>query len=122
MITCEHLSGSAETNGYLIENKNCAMTLAKPLHLKPVAFRRHEGTVTNGFGDQGSDVALELPDPDPPRSSSAMTLEENERRYILAILEQTGWVIKGPDGAASILDLPSSTLRSRMKKLGIQRP
>ena len=69
-----------------------------------------------------SDVALEFPNPDLPPSSHAMTLKENERRHILAILEQTGWVIKGPNGAASILDLPSSTLRSRMKKLGIQRP
>ena len=49
-------------------------------------------------------------------------LAENERRYILEALEQTGWVIKGNRGAAAILDLPVSTLRSRMKRLGIVRP
>ena len=52
-----------------------------------------------------------------PRS----TLEQVERRYILNILEQTGWVIEGDRGAAKILDLHPNTLRSRMKKLGINR-
>jgi PAS domain S-box-containing protein len=49
------------------------------------------------------------------------TLEEVEREYILRILEETGWRIEGPDGAARILDLNPSTLRTRMLKLGIQR-
>ncbi len=67
------------------------------------------------------DIALVLPSLDPPQQLKPMTLEENERRHILAILEKTGWVVKGPDGAAKILNLPPSTLRSRMKKLGIER-
>jgi formate hydrogenlyase transcriptional activator len=50
-----------------------------------------------------------------------LSLEEIERRHILAVLEQTGWIIEGPDGAAKILDLNPSTIRSRMKKLGISR-
>jgi transcriptional regulator with GAF, ATPase, and Fis domain len=44
-----------------------------------------------------------------------------ERDYILTILQQTDWVIHGPRGAAKILDLHPSTLRNRMKKLGITR-
>lgn len=48
-------------------------------------------------------------------------LDELERRYIFAVLEATGWKIKGDDGAAARLGLPSSTLYSRMKKLGIER-
>ena len=35
---------------------------------------------------------------------------------------QTDWVIEGPPGAAKILGLHPNTLRSRMKKLGIERP
>ena len=35
------------------------------------------------------------------------------------VLSHTGWAIAGKGGAAEILDLPASTLRSRMKKLGI---
>ena len=49
------------------------------------------------------------------------TLEEVEREYIIHILEDTGWRIEGPDGAARILGLNPSTLRTRMLKLGIQR-
>ena len=77
--------------------------------------------ICQGTAILASDIALELPQGTSPQSHNSMTLEENERRYILSILEQTAWVIKGPKGAADILGLPSSTLRSRMKKLGIQR-
>jgi formate hydrogenlyase transcriptional activator len=50
------------------------------------------------------------------------SLEEVERRHILAILAQTHWIIDGPRGAAGILGLHPNTLRSRLKKLGIARP
>lgn len=49
------------------------------------------------------------------------TLEEVEREYILRTLENTGWRIEGPHGAAKVLGLNPSTLRTRMIKLGIQR-
>ena len=49
------------------------------------------------------------------------TLEEVERDYIIRILENTGWRIEGKYGAARILGLNPSTLRTRMIKLGIQR-
>jgi formate hydrogenlyase transcriptional activator len=53
--------------------------------------------------------------------SSLLTLEEVERRHIMAALEKTDGVIEGSNGAATILDLHPNTLRSRMKKLGIDR-
>jgi transcriptional regulator with GAF, ATPase, and Fis domain len=49
------------------------------------------------------------------------SLEAVERSYIVTVLQQTDWVITGPRGAAKLLDLPASTLRHRMKKLGIKR-
>jgi DNA-binding NtrC family response regulator len=49
------------------------------------------------------------------------TLEEVERTHILQILTQTNWVIEGQDKAADILGLNSSTLRGRMRKLGINK-
>jgi formate hydrogenlyase transcriptional activator len=52
---------------------------------------------------------------------TVLTLEEAERKHILAVLESTGWVIEGPRGAAKALNLTPSTTRSRMKKLGIRR-
>jgi len=49
------------------------------------------------------------------------TLKGVERSHILEILEETGWKISGRNGAAEALGLKESTLRARMKKLGIQR-
>jgi len=53
--------------------------------------------------------------------SSPNSLESVERAHILQVLEDTGGVIEGPRGAARILNLHPNTLRSRMKKLGIER-
>jgi PAS domain S-box-containing protein len=50
------------------------------------------------------------------------TLDQLERAYIRKICEQTGWRIEGPRGAARILGLKPSTLRSRMQKLGVRKP
>jgi len=49
------------------------------------------------------------------------SLEQVEKRHILEVLTQTNWVIEGANGAAKILDLHPNTLRSRMKKLGLDR-
>jgi formate hydrogenlyase transcriptional activator len=56
------------------------------------------------------------------RPSGENSLDEVGRNYILQILQQTGWRVEGPKGAARILGLNPSTLRSRMLKLGIRRP
>jgi transcriptional regulator with GAF, ATPase, and Fis domain len=56
------------------------------------------------------------------RPNSHVTLAEAEREHLLAVLDATDWRIEGEDGAARILDLRPSTLRSRLKKLGITRP
>jgi DNA-binding NtrC family response regulator len=50
------------------------------------------------------------------------TLEETERNHILRVLNSRRWAIEGKDGAAAVLGLNPSTLRSRMQKLGIRRP
>jgi chemotaxis protein methyltransferase CheR len=50
------------------------------------------------------------------------TLEEMEAEYLLRVLDQTGWKIEGQNGAARVLGLNPSTLRTRMSKLRIYRP
>jgi formate hydrogenlyase transcriptional activator len=54
---------------------------------------------------------------DPPEELAAM-----EREHILRILQKTRWKINGPGGAAALLNIHPSTLRFRIKKLGIERP
>jgi formate hydrogenlyase transcriptional activator len=54
-------------------------------------------------------------------SEHDLTLEEAERRHILAILQKTRWRVSGKHGAAEILGLKPTTLESRMTRLGIRR-
>jgi len=56
------------------------------------------------------------------QSVGAITLEDAERDHIRKILEQTRWVVAGPNGAAARLGIKRSTLYFRMQKLGISRP
>jgi PAS domain S-box-containing protein len=51
-----------------------------------------------------------------------MRLADAERAHIVAALERCNWKVGGLDGAAERLGLKRSTLQSRMKKLGIERP
>jgi len=50
------------------------------------------------------------------------TLENIERRHILRALGETHWVIHGKKGAAELLGINPSTLRSRMERLGVKKP
>lgn len=52
-------------------------------------------------------------------AAEAMTLEDVERRHILAMLTASKGRIKGRGGAAELLGLNPSTLYFRMRKLGI---
>ncbi len=68
-------------------------------------------------------LELRLDDQDATTAPQPLaSLEAMERAYILQVLERTGWVIEGEQGAAAILDLNPSTLRSRMQKLNIRKP
>jgi transcriptional regulator with GAF, ATPase, and Fis domain len=59
--------------------------------------------------------------PPAPSSGKPLSLEEAERAHLLSVLESTQWIIEGSRGAARALDVSPSTLRSRMKKLGVRR-
>jgi PAS domain S-box-containing protein len=50
------------------------------------------------------------------------TLQELTRQRIIEALEETGWRVSGPRGAAQLLGLKATTLEARMKRLGITRP
>src|ERR1700674_162617 len=54
-------------------------------------------------------------------SLGASTLEDAERDHIRKTLDQTRWVVAGPNGAAARLGIKRSTLYFRMQKLGISR-
>jgi PAS domain S-box-containing protein len=59
---------------------------------------------------------------DAAESESLGSLQEAGRRHIEAVLATTNWTIEGEHGAAKLLGIRPSTLRSRMQRLGVKRP
>ena len=77
------------------------------------------------------DLKTRVPSPDAPEPARTVeafgdpkdirsVLEDTERKQIVAALEQAGWIVAGPKGAAALLGMKRSTLQSRMQKLGIR--
>jgi transcriptional regulator with GAF, ATPase, and Fis domain len=64
---------------------------------------------------------LRFPAPASGDDGEPLSLKDHERSHIISVLHRTGWRIEGTRGAAHILNVAPSTLRSRMKKLGIRR-
>ena len=71
---------------------------------------------------QGGSLHLRLPHTASEEVATSDKLEDVERVHILGVLKKTGWRITGNRGAAEILGMKRTTLQSKMKKLGIQRP
>ncbi len=92
----------------------------------PGNVRELEGVILRALISETSPV-LKLTDRSdgdllPQGQASVHNLEEAQRSHILSVLRSTGWVIEGKKGAAEMLGLAPSSLRSRMKRLGIRRP
>jgi transcriptional regulator with GAF, ATPase, and Fis domain len=102
-----------EQTGVLTDKQvtNCPLNRDKPCERL---------TVTKRVGASAPRPRQYTPTQNP--GQPAISLEAVERRHILDVVEQTNWVIEGPNGPAKILNLHPNTLRSRMKKLGIKRP
>jgi len=70
----------------------------------------------------GPTLSIKLPRMKSAAMRGAVRLEDVQRDHIRAVLERTGWRIRGDGGAAQLLDLKPSTLEGRMAKLGLRRP
>ncbi len=68
------------------------------------------------------DESLELLKSSAAPAENVGTLAEIERSHIVSVLQETNWRIEGTKGAALRLGINPNTLRSRMQKLGINRP
>lgn len=65
---------------------------------------------------------LETSEPEIDSTLTSNSLSEIEHAHILHVLESTRWKIEGKNGAAELLEINPSTLRTRMRKLGIKKP
>jgi len=72
--------------------------------------------------DAESQSSVGHSDSEPEQYTEYETLEQGEYKLILHALKKVHWRVEGPGGAAELLDIHASTLRARMKKLGIKRP
>jgi transcriptional regulator with GAF, ATPase, and Fis domain len=59
---------------------------------------------------------------EPARDKGSSKMVDVEREHILSALEESGWRVRGPKGAAAKLGLKPTTLEARMAKLGVKRP
>ncbi|HKB38739.1 MAG TPA: sigma 54-interacting transcriptional regulator, partial [Gemmataceae bacterium] len=91
------------------------LEVAPDLLPAPAQAPAEERAQPEGAGEIPSTAAQPAPGQPLPR------LEDVERDHIATVLRHTNWVITGPRGAATVLGLNPSTLRSRIKKLGISR-
>jgi DNA-binding NtrC family response regulator len=57
-----------------------------------------------------------------PEYLTESEMRRRERENLFAILQKTGWRIKGSDGAAELLGVKPTTLVARIKKMGFNRP
>jgi transcriptional regulator with GAF, ATPase, and Fis domain len=71
--------------------------------------------------DANAGAAPVAPVNEPAPGAALRTLADLERDAIARVLEHTGGRVSGPRGAAAVLGLKSTTLFSRMKKLGVPR-
>jgi transcriptional regulator of acetoin/glycerol metabolism len=115
------------------DSPHCSITIGG--QCPRASQRRGEGGILLGGGilqfnlpsPKGNDLHSKYIIPALKSSESDGYLTESEirrmeRENLLRILEKTGWKIKGSHGAAEVLGIKPTTLLSRMKKMGIERP
>ena len=96
------------------------VTSGKTLSIDPAVLRSPRDRRATDRRKRGSSPTMSgAPD---VWADAGGTLEDMERAHIVAVLETCDWTVKGRGNAAERLGLKESTLRSRMKRLGIERP
>lgn len=90
--------------------------------------------ITSRTGELRFDLTDERSQHAPPTSSSSppaygtaeviseAEMRRRERENLLAALERSDWRVYGADGAAALLGVKPSTLASRIKKMGLEKP
>jgi chemotaxis protein methyltransferase CheR len=111
--------------GKSIENIPTAVMNALQNYHWPGNIRELENVLERAvINSSGPKLRLvdELEKPHKVLPTARKTLDEVEREHIVRVLDMTHWKVSGKNGAAEILGLDRSTLRARMKKLGILKP
>jgi formate hydrogenlyase transcriptional activator len=81
-----------------------------------------DGVLPNPLHKKRTELMISPPPPRCQAYASSMTLEDSDHALIVETLEQVGWVVGGPRGAAAKLGLKRTTLLAKMRRMGISRP
>jgi two-component system response regulator HydG len=101
--------------GALIEKSDLPVTVS-PGTPFPVSSLPGNGLSGNALSGNAAGVDS------PATAKGVKSIAEQERDHIVYVLNSCNWKLHGRGGAAELLQINASTLRSRMKKLGIMRP
>jgi len=69
----------------------------------------------------GPVLEVEMPAVSVSRAEEALTLDAAQRAHIVRVLDRVDWRVRGPGGAAELLEVKPTTLESKMRRLGIHR-
>jgi len=113
------------TGRYAREHVRLFSLLRDPLYVALANVHEHrralslarEGTLR--LEDLTAAMAPQEPIPEPIEPEATLDLDAVVAAHIRKVLELTGGQVQGEGGAAELLGINPSTLRSRMKKLGI---
>jgi len=125
LLVAFYVNKIAKRLGKSIDNIPSSVMGALQDYHWPGNVRELENVLERGvIVSSGSKLRLadELKKPFTELGARRKTLDAVERAHILSVLEQTRWKVGGKDSAAETLGLDRSTLRARMRKLGISKP
>jgi transcriptional regulator with GAF, ATPase, and Fis domain len=69
----------------------------------------------------GPHLTVDVPRPSAASRRRSVKLADVEVEHIRSVLDETGWRVRGPNGAAALLGLKPTTLESRLARLGLKR-
>jgi two-component system, NtrC family, response regulator HydG len=80
-----------------------------------------ERSVLMAKGNMIEDFIIQLNSERVEEGPQVKSIQDNERDHIIEVLKKCNGRVWGPDGAAKLLNVPPSTLKSKMSKLGINK-
>jgi len=108
--------------GKSIENISKKNMDALELYAWPGNIRELRNTIERAMIlNDGPTLVIDIANSSAETAPISYSLKNVERMHIIATLEKTGWRVRGKNCAAELLEVPPSTLESKMKRLSIKR-
>lgn len=111
------------------KNKEQLLSYTWPGNIRELQNIIERAVITSHNGELDIEIVgrreILLDEETPKKDEKILTnkeIQEIEKNNIIKALEVSGWKIYGEKGAAKLLNIPPTTLSSKMKSLGIKKP